>query len=183
MRETASQIRATTETQHARALAVIEQATMRTLHRRPRAAEGRKHSAETQSHLDQAATHAAAVTAHLKSVDATPADLNEEDPFQGSEKLSTNASFAERYKAGRLKDMAIMRTAERKIRADIAANPPRLRVLEEPDAVPTAWDAALADRQPNQHDITPDCWPGYSRENPPNGYALALAMRQLQEAK
>jgi hypothetical protein len=48
------------------------------------------------------------------------------------------------------------------------------------DETPDGYRTALENRTPTQHDVEPDFDPNYnSRGTPPNGYALALALRQL----
>jgi hypothetical protein len=182
MRQTASEIRAASALQHQDALAHIAATTARAArpHRASlRAAAGKRHSQADQDLLDAAATHVQAAATHLGNVGAVPADIDEEDPYQGSEKLSANES----YKRTLTRTFANLRAASRLSEAEIAARPPEIRNLEALDDVPTAWDAALENRQPTQHDITPDMDPNYDPATgvPADGYKLAMALRHLQQ--
>jgi hypothetical protein len=99
---------------------------------------------------------------------------------EASSRLSSNASFRKRYAAEQTRMFADLRAATRKIEAEITA--PTMRALEDPDEIPNGYARALEDRQPTQHDITPDCWPGYDPYGmPADSYTLAIALRHLQK--
>ena len=148
-----------------------------------RAAAGKRHSQADQDLLDAAATHVQAAATHLTTVGAVPADIDEEDPEEGSPKLTTN-SFKDRHAAEMNGYFHGLRKETRAFRAQAAAHVPEIRTLETLAEVPDPYAPARmrsAERAEAIDDVLND--PKYHEPygRPVSGYAVALVARQVEK--
>jgi hypothetical protein len=137
-----------------------------------RAAAGARHSAADQQHLDAAALH-------LGAAGASPDTATADDLAQARADAQHYRDRGEHYKADRTLELAASRANGRRMAAErAAAPPPQMRASEE-YAAPDPY--AMPDRQPTQHDLTPDMDPDYNPAtgHPADGYKLATALRKL----